>query len=396
MVRSSLGFHTISLSMPLGKDNIQKLIKDFRKYSIDTGRIKIFPVDAKQMGVEYQHQTDGTGEIKPIYQKNLKIVYCEEIGKGIEWLLRYNSWNNDFRPYIVDVKINPKILSGITDYTTAATYRDMGAAIANFNCESKKISSILGTFGSYKINRVDYCANLCISEVAPDCTPEQIMTLIRRSNIPRFYKEWTEYDSIAHRKKSRPESFYLKNPCANINCYVKAAEFQKRSEERKRMGLTPIPQTTIDKSQGVIRFEVQYKYQKIYNMCKKAEQFGHYYYNKYQYLLSDEVCRETINHYWKETIGWGNWYSLQHAVAAIKSNHFNSQKENRLVDALEWVNQCRNVPNAKERYLRDLESFNRSLKDLPSLGINPVTIPKQWGIQRIWNPLEAYYSLKLS
>ncbi|MBD5085070.1 MAG: hypothetical protein HDT33_08460 [Clostridiales bacterium] len=392
MMRSSIGFHTISLSMLLGKDSLQKLIKDFRTYSATTGLIKIFPVDGKAVTWDCQYQGDGTVEMDPIFQKNLKIVHCEESDKGIEWLLRYNSWGNDYKPYIVEVKINPKILSGISDYITAATYKDMPTAIANFNCESRKISSLLGDFSCYKINRVDYCANLYIPEVAPNCTPEQIMNLIQRSNIPRFFTERTERDPIAHRPKSDPNSFYLKNSCVHINCYYKTAEFQKRSKERERMGLSSIPQTTIDSSQGIIRFEIQCKYRKIYDFCKNTTPSWNQCCNKYKYLLADEICRETINHYWKETIGWAPWYSLQSAIGLIKLNHFNSQKEDRLIDVLKLVNQCRSVPSAKKKYWGDEASFNRTLKDLDKLRINPVTIPKNWGIGRIWNPLESSYS----
>ena len=74
----------------------------------------------------------------------------------------------------------------------------------------------------------------------------------------------------------------------------------------------------------------------------------------------------------------------------------NRQKEHRLIDALQFVNQCRSITKAKEAYQgNDLEYFNRTLKDLSSLGINPVTIPKEWGIGRIWSLLDTYYS-KLS
>lgn len=59
--------------------------------------------------------------------------------------------------YIIEAIINPKILAGIIDYLTAATYDDMNVAIVNFNHESNKISSLLGRFNDYKIKRVDYC-----------------------------------------------------------------------------------------------------------------------------------------------------------------------------------------------------------------------------------------------
>lgn len=88
------------------------------------------------------------------------------------------------------------------DYITAATYNDMEAAIENFNLESEKISYVLRTFDCYRLDRIDYCINFSVNELTPGCNPEQIMTLIRRGDIPRYYEEWQEYSSISHRKKT--------------------------------------------------------------------------------------------------------------------------------------------------------------------------------------------------
>ena len=41
--------------------------------------------------------------------------------------------------------------------------------------------------------------------------------------------------------------------------------------------------------------------------------------------------------------------------------------------------------------LVDMDDFKRSLKDLDSIYVNPVTIPRSWGIEHIPNPLKAYY-----
>ena len=42
-------------------------------------------------------------------------------------------------------------------------------------------------------------------------------------------------------------------------------------------------------------------------------------------------------------------------------------------------------------YGKDLDDFRRSLRELADLGINPVTIPEEWGITYIPNLLDAYY-----
>lgn len=63
-----------------------------------------------------------------------------------------------------------------------------------------------------------------------------------------------------------------------------------------------------------------------------------------------------------------------------------------MIKALKLVNDCRSVARAKAAYQgSDLDAFKRTLNDLSSLRINPVTIPREWGIKHIPNLLYAYF-----
>lgn len=56
------------------------------------------------------------------------------------------------------------------------------------------------------------------------------------------------------------------------------------------------------------------------------------------------------------------------------------------------VSDYHSVAKAKAAYQgSDLDAFKRTLGDLASLGINPVTIPREWGIKHIPNLLYAYF-----
>ncbi len=322
MLRSSLGFHTITLSLWLFLNEASQLIADFRKYSQETGAIQIY-------SDEYQ---------------NVVIKFCQR-DQGIKWLIRPDVYLEKCRTTvdIIDVTINPKILGGIHDYITAATIDDMNAAISAFDRLSQRISPLLRTFEDYSLKRIDYCINFALNELVPGCSPEQIMNLIKRSDIPPHYKEWMKYDGTAHRLKSRPSSFYLVCDSVNVNCYSKFMKFQEQSEENKARGYPPIPQKIMDNARDIIRFEVQCKYPKVYTLSKAVQANGDRKINKYESLLADEFCREIISYYFNATVGKGFWYSLHMAVALVKSNKFNAQKENRIIDALQVINQCRNL-----------------------------------------------------
>lgn len=390
MLRSSLGFHTITLFLKLTSEEAKQLMEHFQRYSKDTGLIKIFPLDNPRRTSRIVTDRGKATRIKEI-KATYKVNYFQE-DRGIEWLIRYNNWSTDFHSYIVEVTINPKILGGIHDYITAATYDDMEVAITNFDLESKRISPLLRSFDCYTLKRVDYCINFDVNELATSCSPDRIMELIKRENIPPRYKEFMEYDDKSHRMKSKPGSFYLMNPSANINCYSKHYALQNRSEERESKGFSPLPQATLNSANGVIRFEVQCKYNKTYTLSKRAEASGNHDFNKYESLLSHEMCADVINRYFNKVIGKGDWHTLQNAIRIIESQHYNKQREKRLIDALQLVNQCRSLVKAKEIYQgSDLADFKRTLKELNGLNINPVTIPKDWGIKHIPNLLYAYY-----
>ncbi len=387
MLQSSLGFHTMTLSLPLEAGKVQPLIRHFRRYSQNTGLIQIYRIGEKNKMYEY----NPTCKFEYVLPRHIKIKYCKE-DHGIAWSIRCNNWSKDFRSYMVEATINPKILGGIHDYITAATYDDMKDAIEKFNDEACRISPLLQTFDCYNLKRIDYCVNFDMNELIGEIPPELMMSLIKRSDIPPFCKEWTKYDTISHRKKSRSESFYLINPSVNINCYSKYMQLLERSRENEDRGFPPIPLSTLNAAQNIIRFEVQCKYRKIYTLSNRAEASGNYSVNKYESFLTYEACDDMINYYFVKTIGKSDWHTLQDAACIVKSHNFNIQKEKRLIGALELINKCRSVSKAKDYYQgSELETFKRTLKDLSGLNINPVTIPKGWGYRYIPNLLYTYY-----
>ena len=385
MLQSSLGFHTMTLYMSLSMHNAQQLIMDFNTYRKNTGLIEMYRINERNKIVKYYPKE----YLMPLETN----IYFKDRDRGIKWCIRSPECPSNSSIYIIEVTINPKILAGIADYLTAANYYDMNITIINFNDNSKKISSLLGTFNDYRIKRVDYCINIRLGDFIPTYNPELIINLIKRSDIPPHYKEWMEYDNIAHRMKSRPESFYLCSKSVNINCYSKYLQLLNRSQENVKKGFTPIPPEIINASRSIIRFEVQCKYHKTYSLNQKAEESGNNCVNKYKDILTPLRCVEIVSSYYEKVIGKGDWYSLPEAVRIIQSKNFNSQREQRYIDALKYVNQCRSLAKAKASYQgNELIAFKQTLKELADLNINPVTIPREWNIKHIPNFLKAYFN----
>lgn len=267
----------------------------------------------------------------------------------------------------------------------------MGCAVGSFNNISKEISPLLYSFYDYQITRIDYCANISLDEFVPECDPMQIMNLIKRSDIPHHYEEWMEYDYTAHRTKSRPESFYLKSKSVTINYYSKYLQLLNISKNNEEKGYLPIDQEILDASRNILRFEVQCKYHKIYSLSQEAEKAGDHSLNKCKSLLAPIRCILIISSYYEKVIGKGDWYTLSKAVQIIKAKNFNCQKEDHLIQTLKYVSQCRSLAKAKASCpIEKIGAFIRTQKELETLNINPVTIPREWHIEYIPNLLRSY------
>lgn len=390
-MKSSLGFHTMTLALPLNRKTAERLVRHFWRYQEHTGLIKMHMVKSLTGGKEeypkYKPKYKGTRLILPPI---INVLHSDRKDHGIRWTIRCDSQDDEYSEYTLEARINPKILGGVYDYITAANCNDMYSVEAKFNCISRDISPLLRTFDNYMFKRIDYCINFSLNELAPKCSSKQVIELIKRADVPSDYSVWTVYDETAHRQKSNPDSFYLKCGSVNINCYRKDVELQQRAEKAKgdtKEALLEASRAT----QDIIRFEVQCKYPKVYALSRQVGGESRFIINKYRELLGYQACMKQINHYYKSTIGAGDWFSMEMAQKIIRGHRFHKQKRERLIAALRDVSQCRSLASAKAKYQdSDLAAFKRTLKDLADIGINPVTIPREWGISHIPNLLHTF------
>lgn len=267
------------------------------------------------------------------------------------------------------------------DYITAADSQCLSKLADVFNYEAAKISPILKDFESYSLSRIDYCINFDLVDLMIGCDPEAYMVLIKQADIPHHFTEYVEYRGTTHRKKPGEYSFYLMNNSVHINCYAKHYQLQTQ------FPLAP----GIDDSLDVVRFEIQCLYLKTRYLQKRIQDCGDDFARRLFVMLSDEMCEKIITSYYYKTIGLGDYYSLDEARKIIQSKHFHQNKEERLLKALKLVSTHRGIPKAKAHLSeQDLVEFKRSVRDLGEMGVNPITIPREWKIKHLPNLLTAY------
>lgn len=374
-MNTSLGYHTMELSLMITPDEASQLIQSFR--------------ESKDV-----YFTDPNGKF--IYGNHCSSRYYtiryRQRYKGLSWSLRYNRKSPDYmrqplpdglhenKCCTVKAKINPKILLGMDDYIAAADSSYLQALISVFNQEVKRISPILQDFGAYSLGRIDYCINFDLADLMINCYPEEYMVLIQQADIPNHFSEYKEYRGTTHRKKPGINSFYLENNSVRINCYCKYYQLLQQ--------FSSVPH--IEDSLHVIRFEVQCLYLKTWQMQKKIRNCENFEKIMSQ-MLSDILCEKIITEYYCKTIGKGDYYSLEGARKKIKSMKFKRNKEERLLNALKQVSLHRGIFKAKFHLQdKELDDLKRSIKELEEIGINPVTIPRGRGIQFLPNLLNAY------
>ena len=388
-----LGHHTFSICEPKTIDDGFGVRKDAFLYMNESGEIRVRP-DKKNVDIS-KIKDKFLRSLASSLSRRYRIEYISE-PKGLSWDLRLSPyspsyirrWSDEDKPCSVKAKITPKAFLGITDYITAANENDVPSVERKFNEEAKAISPLLGDFDSYKPNRVDYCINADVGELDIGCTAEQMITLIKRADISHF-KELMQYDKVSRREKSDKHSLYLMSGSVNINCYWPYAWQRKKHPERP---------ATKD-AYNVIRFEVQSKYSKVYNMLKNFKEAGCT--NLTHQMLSDEISADTVRYYFHKTIGRGDYFTLENAVTMVQLKGHRPAKEQNLIDALRLVNRCRGISKAKSELSdSELASFKLSLHELNASGINPVTVPKEWdvcwsvnqyGIKYLPNLLNAFY-----
>jgi hypothetical protein len=347
----------------------------------------------------------------PIKNKNNKknIIgweYTYNYSKGIRWKLVEIRLVNGLTIRGLFVIITPNVLLN-KNYITASIECNLKDVEDAYNQEAKRISNILPIFGSCSLNRADYFINIDLQELNIPCTPEQMMILIKRGNIPKHYKERARYDNSNHRMVTDKDSFYLESNSVIINYYWKYAKIT----ENHPLILSK------EETKYVIRFEVECKYSKLYSMAKKTinNSIGFQLPEEipikeiYEMLisgekrpsipilemLSDETSEEIANSYFYKVIRKGHYFTLEGAKKIVKKHNFRRDKEERIDWVLDLISKERGISKAKEKVSSsDMSDFKQSIRDLDDILVNPVTIPRGWGIKFIPNLLLAYNNMK--
>ena len=224
--------------------------------------------------------------------------------------------------------------------------------------EVQKIHNSLPILDYWTINRIDYAVNINTPYV------EEYIKLFQRADKPRSFKEL--YCSKSKTRKQREGSFYLFNNSVSINFYNK--EHERLSQNFNKDG-----------AKDLLRLEVQCKKLKT-NTLKAKYDFDSRHLVHY---LSQEVSYQQLEYYYNKTIGSGDYYKLSEAIEKMNESNYTSKTKEKLTEVLQAINRHRSIWKAREESQYSTSCFNRYLKQIRALGVNPVTIPGRWTIDNL-------------
>lgn len=224
----------------------------------------------------------------------------------------------------------------------------------------KKIHTSLPRLDYWTINRIDYAVNINTPYV------EEYIKLFQRGDKPTNFKEL--YCSKSKTRKQLDGSFYLFNDSVTINFYNK--ENERLSQNFNKDG-----------AKDLLRLEIQCKKPKT-NTLKAKNKFDS---RHLEHYLSQEISYQQLEYYYNKTIGAGDYYKLSEAVKMVQESNYTAKTKEKLINVLRAINKCRSIWKAREESQYNISCFNRYLKQIRALGVNPVTIPSRWKVDKLDN-----------
>lgn len=134
---------------------------------------------------------------------------------------------------------------------------------------------------------------------------------------------------------------------------------------------------------NTIRFEVQ--------VLNKHLNYKKRYYGNRKTLdvyFSDEKSKHYLNYYLKPLFYSGNYYNLDNAISIIETSDLSLSWKRKLNNFIIVINQS-NVSESIKHY--SYHKFRTNIKKLKELNINPITIPDNYNIDKIKNPLSKIF-----
>ncbi|MHA7963717.1 hypothetical protein ACX93W_06170 [Paenibacillus sp. CAU 1782] len=187
--------------------------------------------------------------------------------------------------------------------------------------------------------------------------------LFKRGYIPSYFMK----DETTIKYLDSTTNLYLKASSITVNWYNRYETLKLKEQEcgKKYDDYT--------ETKGILRFETQVR-------------------NGVGYLheiLDAEFLKKEVLKFYKMIVGHGDFYSISKATEILHHKVINQTKKMRLTRLLRLIDEHGSIYEAKEVILNEgtysADSFSKQINQLRKLGISPIPIPKEWGVDKLLN-----------
>lgn len=223
--------------------------------------------------------------------------------------------------------------------------------------------------------RIDYALNLHTSHVPV------YVALAKRVKLPRGYVC----------KEDKPGSFYIRCNSVTLNFYDKQDQMLKQPNWGRYYD------RLCRDSANIYRIEVQ---------CSKSKRFDimqayHLPDISLAGFLDEQIAQDTIQEYYRSTIGYGDYYSLSALYQRIQETGWRRLKKERIYNWLRLIDQTGSFAGSSACFLQGVylniepqiwvQGSKRTLADYSEScrneRINIITIPAECDINCLSNPM---------
>lgn len=263
------------------------------------------------------------------------------------------------------------------------TEDNVTACECNFQSIHQQRSGIsLPPMREWSVQRIDYAY-----DVVTGHTPLYVL-LAQRGRIPDGFSQ----------REVRTGSFYLESESGDItfNYYDKENQMMQGGRFRSQDRLSR-------QGEGKLRCEVQCTGSKLHHIrdyirTHMGDEYDHGV--QLRTFLNPGVSAWILQHYYSLAIGHDDYYNLERAAELIRSGPGRRDRHRRMMAFLQLVHDVGSVPEAQACFLAGHEFADgttlRGCREtlinilnhyLPAVGVNPVTLPVEFELEHLANPI---------
>ena len=354
-----------------GANKISRLVT-FEEFFREESNTMPSSEDRKTMETINHGQTDLSINIK-----SYREWICEDLKKSgiIISLIRCCKYENDHYIYHycgIRYRINPRRVIDQNNYVGIFDKGNVREMIDETNDLLYKVLDKLPPLNKCQLNRIDFCHNYKFKDQK---TAEAFMEMVKRCNILPGSELELFYDEKLGKDVISENGIKMSFKNCSISIYNKYAQMIEQNYS--------FPD--IEDARGVIRFEIQALYGKVYYIRKK-----HGIKELVDFLNNtDELAMDQFNYYFPKLFCKGDYYSYEEAVIKVSNSSFSKKIKKRMYNLLSLTihNSLDDALTVMKEKLSSAQ-INWVLNKFNILDLNPSTIPRRLGVKCFQNPLK--------